>query len=141
MGKNRQYTPANLPAKLFRIRHDLGLSQSQLLRLMSAHHSHSSARISEYEAGTRTPSLLILMAYARVARVPLEVLIDDEAILPNRLPGNFVFARYKRKKPTQIPIPAAARKKSEGMSSKVNTLPQDASMSSFDIMRWVVGGV
>jgi hypothetical protein len=50
------------------------------------------------------------MAYARVARVPLEILIDDEAVLPNRLPGNFVFARYNQKQRTQPPIPAAARK-------------------------------
>ena len=141
MAKNRQYTPANLSAKLLRIRHTLGLSQSQLLRHMSAQHSHTAARISEYESGTRTPSLLILMAYARVARVPLEILIDDDAFLPNRLPGDFVFARYNRKQRTQTPILAAARKESKGINCKVNTLPQDASMSSFDIMRWVVGGV
>ena len=73
------------------------------------------------------------MAYARVAQVPLEILIDDEAVLPNRLPGNFVFARYKRKQGTQTPIPAAARKESKGLNCKVNTLLQDGSMSSFDI--------
>ena len=141
MAKNRQYTPANLSAKLLRIRHTLGLSQSQLLRHMSAQHSHTAARISEYESGTRTPSLLILMAYARVARVPLEILIDDDAVLPNRLPGDFVFARYNRKQRTQTPIPARCSPGIERDKCKVNTLPQDASMSSFDIMRWVVGGV
>lgn len=141
MGKQPQYRPSNLPAKLLRIRHDLGLSQSQLLLYLGAKHSHKGARISEYESGTRTPSLLILMAYARAARVPLEVLIDDEAVLPNRLPSTFVFARYKRKQRAQTPILGAAHKKSNAMSFKVNKLPQDSSMSSFDIMRWVVGGV
>jgi hypothetical protein len=37
------------------------------------------------------------LAYARVARVHLETLIDDEATLPQKLPGNFNFARYKQK--------------------------------------------
>jgi len=38
-----------------------------------------------------------LLAYAYVARVHLEILIDDEATLPKNLPGNFNFARYKQK--------------------------------------------
>jgi hypothetical protein len=70
-------------------------------------------------------------------RGSLEILIDDEAVLPNRLPSNFVFARYKTEATHPTPIPAAARKESKGMNCKVNTLPQDASMSSFDIIRWV----
>jgi len=118
MAKNRQYTPANLSAKLLRIRHTLGLSQSQLLRQMSAQHSHTPARISEYESGIRTPSLLILMAYARVARVPLEILIDDDAFLPNRLPGDFVFARYKRKQRAQSPIPGRCAQGIEGINAR-----------------------
>ena len=32
------------------------------------------------------------MAFARVSRVPLEILIDDEAVLPKHLPGNFDLA-------------------------------------------------
>ncbi len=127
MGTQPQYRPKQLPAKLLQIRRALGLSQSEMLRRLAVDHSLSLARISEYESGTRTPSLLILMAYGRVARVPLEVLIDDEAILPDRLPGNFVFARYKRTQRTHTPIPTVARKDCEGMNSKVNTLPQDPS--------------
>lgn len=68
-----------------------------MLRRLGAEHSHSPARISEYESGAREPSLWILLAYGRVARVHLETLIDDEATLPNKLPGNFDFDRYKQK--------------------------------------------
>ena len=32
------------------------------------------------------------MAFARVSRVPLEILIDDEAVLPKHLPCNFDLA-------------------------------------------------
>lgn len=141
MGKKQQYRPNNLAAKLLRIRHDLGLSQSQLLRRMSAEHSHSSARISEYESGTRTPSLLILMAYARAAQIPLEILIDDEAVLPNSLPSNFNLARYKRQQCAAARLLATARREWKPKRSTANNLPHDTIMSSFQIMRWVVGGV
>lgn len=68
-----------------------------MLRRLGAEPSFQTARISEYESGAREPSLRILLAYGRVARVHLETLIDDEAILPNELPGNFDFDRYKQK--------------------------------------------
>jgi hypothetical protein len=57
----------------------------------------SAARISEYESGTREPSLWMLLAYGRVARVHVEALIDDDATLPDELPGSFIFNRYKKK--------------------------------------------
>ena len=41
----------------------------------------------------REPSLLILLAYARVARVHLEVLVDDAVDLPARLPGTIIYDR------------------------------------------------
>jgi transcriptional regulator with XRE-family HTH domain len=42
-------------------------------------------RISEYELGKREPLLLVLLAYARVANISTDVLIDDEMDLPARL--------------------------------------------------------
>jgi len=97
MGSKPKHKPAHLAGKLLQIRKALGLSQSQMRRRLGAEHSLSSARISEYENGKREPSLWILLAYGRVARVHLEILIDDEATLPHDLPGNFNFARYKQK--------------------------------------------
>lgn len=92
-----RYRPKNLASKLLQIRRTLGLSQSQMLRRLGAENSFSAARISEYESGTREPSLWMLLAYGRVARVHLEALIDDDATLPEKLPGNFNFRRYKQK--------------------------------------------
>jgi len=97
MRTKSRYRPQNLPRKLLQIRHALGLSQSQMLRRLEAADSFSAARISEYESGTREPSLWMLLAYGRVARVHVEALIDDEAFLPDKLPGNFNFRRYKQK--------------------------------------------
>jgi transcriptional regulator with XRE-family HTH domain len=97
MGSKAKHKPAHLAGKLLQIRKSLGLSQSQMLRRLGAEHSLSAARISEYETGVREPSLWMLLAYGRVARIHVETLIDDEAALPQELPGNFNFARYKQK--------------------------------------------
>lgn len=97
MGSKPQDRPKNLATKLLQIRKALGLSQSEMLRRLGGRKGMFRARISEFETGTREPSLWILLAYARVARVHLEILIDDEATLPNKLPGNFDFSRYKQK--------------------------------------------
>jgi transcriptional regulator with XRE-family HTH domain len=92
-----QYRLKHLGPKLLQIRKALGLSQAQMLRRLGAEPSIQTARISEYESGAREPSLRILLAYGRVARVHLEILIDDEVTLPDTLPGNFDFDRYKQK--------------------------------------------
>jgi transcriptional regulator with XRE-family HTH domain len=97
MGSKPQHRPKNLGRKLLQIRKALGLSQSEMLQHLGAKSSFQTARISEYESGAREPSLWILLAYGRIARVHLESLIDDEATLPDRLPGTFDFSRYKQK--------------------------------------------
>ena len=43
--------------------------------------------ISTYELGKREPSLPLLLIYARLAGVCVDVLIDDEIDLPAKLPG------------------------------------------------------
>ena len=91
MGSKSRKQPKNLARKLLQIRNTLGLSQSQLLRRLGAADSFTPARISEYESGTRQPSLWMLLAYGRIARVHLETLIDDDAVLPDSLPGSFRF--------------------------------------------------
>jgi transcriptional regulator with XRE-family HTH domain len=45
------------------------------------------AQISNYEQGKREPPLQLLLAYARLAGIPLEILADDEMDLPARLPA------------------------------------------------------
>ena len=51
------------------------MSQSQLVDALDV--KISTARISEYEKGTREPNTLLLLAYARLADVAVETLIDD----------------------------------------------------------------
>jgi transcriptional regulator with XRE-family HTH domain len=98
MGSKPQQRPENLGRKLRQIREALALSQSEMSRLLAAEHSLRTARsrISEYESGAREPPLAIVLAYGRVARVHVESLIDDEATLPDKIPGDFDFSRFKR---------------------------------------------
>src|SRR5215217_7150499 len=96
MGSKPQQRPQNLGRKLRQIREALGLSQSEMLRQLAEYSFQTArSRISEYESGAREPPLAILLAYGRVARVHLESLIDDEATLPDKIPGKFDFSQYK----------------------------------------------
>ena len=47
--------------------------------------------ISKYELDKNEPPLMILLAYAKLAQVHLEVIVDDEIDLPRKLPGTFDY--------------------------------------------------
>ncbi len=79
--------PKRLAEKLRQIRLALGLSQPEMLKRLGLEEEMQYARISEYEQGIREPSLLTLLEYSRVAGVHMEVLADDEADLPEKLPA------------------------------------------------------
>ena len=78
MGTRARPRPKCLPAKLLQIRQRLGLSQSELAERLDL---DTGARVSEYEHGTREPNLLVLLSYARLARVRVERIIDDAVSL------------------------------------------------------------
>lgn len=86
MGGSPRPRPNRLAEKLFQIRLGLGLTQAELFERL--HYSHSSlfiSHISAFELGKREPPLPLLLRYARVAGIALEVLADDELDLPSHL--------------------------------------------------------
>lgn len=86
MGQSRRPRPARLALKLRRIRELLGLSQEQMAdRLKHVKSPPQPGHISEFERGKREPSLLVLVAYARVSGVLVDELVDDELDLPKKL--------------------------------------------------------
>lgn len=92
MGTARRPQPKYLPAKLFKIRQSLGLTQEQMAaRLQNVTSPPQPGQISRFEQGKREPSLLILLEYARMAGVSIDILADDTVELPSKLP-----ARTKR---------------------------------------------
>lgn len=98
MGTARRPQPKYLPAKLLRIRQALDLTQEQMAaRLQHLKPPPQPGQISRFEQGKREPSLLILLEYARVAGISIDILADDEAELPTKLPITSRRAGVKRK--------------------------------------------
>ncbi len=78
MGRARIDRPKNLPKKLLEIRQSLGLSQNGMIAAFGMSESLTQAEISAFENGKRVPPLIILLRYARLFKVHVDDLIDDE---------------------------------------------------------------
>jgi transcriptional regulator with XRE-family HTH domain len=79
-GHGRRLRPKKLKGKLLRIRQLLNLTQEGMverLRPFSRRSPIYPGHISEFESGKREPSLLVLLAYAKVAGISTDILIDD----------------------------------------------------------------
>jgi transcriptional regulator with XRE-family HTH domain len=87
MGGAARLRQKRLAEKLLQIRLTLGLSQTEMLNRLAVEDLIVYNQISRYENGTREPPLLILLRYARVAGVYVDVLIDDDLDLPAKLPA------------------------------------------------------
>lgn len=86
MGRSRRPHPERLALKLLRVREALGVSQAAMVELLAQPKLHP-AHVSGYERGEREPPLPVLLRYARLAGVCLDVLVDDELDLPAKLPA------------------------------------------------------
>lgn len=96
MGTARRPQPKYLPAKLLKVRQSLGLTQEQMAaRLEHLEPPPQPGQISRFEQGKREPSLLILLEYARMAGISIDVLADDEVELPAKLPAKIKRADIK----------------------------------------------
>jgi transcriptional regulator with XRE-family HTH domain len=83
MGTSRPQ-PKKLAAKLRQIRTAIGLTQQEMVVKLKSQRASLRiypGNISRFEQGLREPPLLVLLAYARVAGVTIDVLVDDETKL------------------------------------------------------------
>jgi transcriptional regulator with XRE-family HTH domain len=87
MGRRARYIPARLPEKLIQIRKGLGLTQQGMLERLDLPEEILQTSISQYERGKIEPPIFVLLRYADVANVWLEVLLRDHLDLPNKLPS------------------------------------------------------
>lgn len=67
--------PQHLAAKLLKIRLDLKLSQPQLAKRLGVERYND---VSKWERNVNEPALTTLLAYARLAGISVESLIDDQ---------------------------------------------------------------
>lgn len=93
--RQARHYPKRLGEKLLHIRTYLDLSQTGMLERLGAPEGLLGTSISAYERGAREPPLLVLLKYAKVARVSVEVLIDDNLNLPVKL--------VSKRKPKEVP--------------------------------------
>ena len=85
MGTSRRPRPERLSEKLEEIRSRLGLTQAEMFeRLGDTGTRLYVGHIDDYEKDRRVPTLQVVLAYARVAGVTMEEIVDDELDLPNR---------------------------------------------------------
>lgn len=96
MGKGKRARPQFLGRKLRIIREALGLSQNEMLRRLQLEDEFTRSEISAYERGVREPPSKVLLRYSAVARVWVNVLIDDDLTLPSRLPARTMHAGISR---------------------------------------------
>ena len=86
MGRGKAEQPTRLAEKLKQIRLSLEMSQDGMAKALERHGVKVyKGYVSLFETGGRVPTLLITLAYARIAGVTVEILIDDELDLPARL--------------------------------------------------------
>ncbi len=96
MGQSARPRPKRLALKLRQVRLLLDFTQEQLAHAVSHIESPPQpGHISEFESGRREPSLLFLLAVTRLSGVPMEILVDDEEDLPNKLPATRKSERKK----------------------------------------------
>ncbi len=97
MARSPRPKPARLPEKLLQIRLALDLSQGGMLYQLGLHEKLSRTSVSAYEVGTSEPPLPVLLDYARMANVWVDVLIDDALDLPAKLPSAKKHEGMKRR--------------------------------------------
>ena len=83
MGKNKVEGPERLAEKLLSVRLKLGLSQPEMGEALGQYGmERGGSSIRAYENGDRLPPHLVALAYARLAKFSMDLLIDDERDLP-----------------------------------------------------------
>ena len=90
MGRTRRPQPKKLKKKLREIRLILGFTQEEMAKQLQKSGSERaihSGYVADYESGKREPSLLVILAYAKLMGMSTDVLIDDHVDLPEKLPS------------------------------------------------------
>jgi transcriptional regulator with XRE-family HTH domain len=85
MGRGPVKQPRRIGKKLRQIRLMLELSQDGIVERMGLEGQLKRTSVSNFERKRRVPSLLVLLHYARLAGICLEVLVDDALELPQDL--------------------------------------------------------
>lgn len=95
MGLASRRRPKRLAEKLKQVRISLKLSQNEILKLLNLEDEMNRERISKYERGILEPPLHVLYAYGKIANVYMEVFVNDDVDLPDKIPSSYKFDEKK----------------------------------------------
>lgn len=85
MGSPRRI-PQKLGQKLLQVRLTRAFTQSQLAECLSDESVHVYKQdVQKFESNQREPSLVVLLKYSRLARLPMEFFADDEIDSANEM--------------------------------------------------------
>ena len=90
MGRVAAKNPRRIGKKLREIRLMLKLSQDGIVERMGLKGELKRSSVSNFERRRRVPSLLVLLRYARLAGICLEILVDDKLELPKDIPSTLL---------------------------------------------------
>lgn len=94
----KRYVPARLGEKFSRIRAALNLTQQSMLERLDLPPEFTQSNISAYERGTKEPPVFVIMKYAEVANVWMDVLVRDSLDLPHVIPSRRKHEGLQRRK-------------------------------------------
>ncbi|HKG46376.1 MAG TPA: helix-turn-helix transcriptional regulator [Pyrinomonadaceae bacterium] len=78
--------PKRLAEKLLQIREALGLSQQEMAERLGHYRTHH--HISKYERDRSVPPIEVVLAYARLANVTMNQIVDDDLDIGRLDSGN-----------------------------------------------------
>jgi len=93
----RRYVPVRLGEKFLQIRTALNLTQESMLERLELPREITQSNISAYERRSKEPPIFVIMKYAEIANVWIDVLVYDSLDLPNRIPSSRKHEGIKRK--------------------------------------------
>jgi transcriptional regulator with XRE-family HTH domain len=93
----KRYVPARLGEKFLQIRAALNLTQQSMLERLHLPSEFTQSNISAYERGAKEPPVFVIMKYAEVANVWIDVLVRDSLDLPRVIPSRHKHEGMKRK--------------------------------------------
>jgi transcriptional regulator with XRE-family HTH domain len=96
MGRGSRMRPERLPEKLLQIRNAFGETQEGMARRLGFPQI-TREYISGFELGTREPPLPVLLRIAEITGVFVDVLINDDLVLPEKLPSEPKSTGVRRK--------------------------------------------